>query len=40
VAFLSFGERGGKEAGLKLNFVVKDVRNLLKVKNWLKNLTN
>jgi len=40
VAFLSFGERSGKEAGLKLNFVVKDVRNLLKVKNWLKKLTN
>jgi hypothetical protein len=40
VAFLSFGERSGKEAGLKLNFVVKDVRNFLKVKNWLKNLTN
>jgi hypothetical protein len=40
VAFLSFGERSGKGTGLKLNFVVKDVRNLLKVKNWLKNLTN
>ena len=39
-ALLSFGERSGKEAGPTLNFVVKDVRDLLRIKNWSNNITN
>ncbi len=37
---LSYGEKSGKGAGLTLNFAVTDVRDRLKIKNWLKNLTN
>ena len=33
---LSYGEKSGKEAGLTLNFAVRDVRNFLKIKKLVK----
>ena len=33
---LSHGEKSGKEAGLTLNFVVRDVKDFLKIKKLVK----
>ena len=33
---LSYGEKSGKEAGLTLNFAVRDVRDFLKIKKLVK----
>ena len=32
----SYGEKGGKEAGLRLNFAVRDVRDFLKTRKLVK----
>ena len=36
VVCLSYGEKSGKEAGLTLNFAVRDVRDLLKIRKLVK----
>ena len=36
VVCLSYGEKSGKEAGLTLNFAVRDVRDFLKIKKLVK----
>ena len=33
---LSYGEKSGKEAGLTLNFAVRDVRDFLKIRKMVK----
>ena len=33
---LSYGEKNGKEAGLTLNFAVRDVRDFLKIRKLVK----
>ena len=33
---LSYGEKSGKEAGQTLNFVVRDVRDFIKIKKLVK----
>ena len=33
---LSYGEKSGKEAGLTLNFAVRDVRDFLKIRKLVK----
>jgi len=36
VVCLSYGEKSGKEAGLTLNFAVRDVRDCLKIRKLVK----
>ena len=36
VVCLSYGEKSGKEAGLALNFAVKDVRDFIKIRKLVK----